>query len=279
MEGAPTIIMAVVAFFCIADGPMDAKYLTPRQKEIAMARAVNKGSDINRGIHLRQVGYALLDVKNWLTCLMYFSCNVSFSSLPVFLPTILSEMGFSSINAQGLSAPPYILSYIVLLICSNLSDRVRNRGFFIFGLSFTGGIGYVVLATTSSTAARYTGVFLAAAGIFPSIALILPWVLNNQGNDSKKATGLAMLNLIGQCGPVLGTHLFPASQSPYYRPGMSVCAAFLFLVGILAMTLQTLLRIQNRRKDRAFGKIETPEGRELSLRAVAEDDPMFRYML
>jgi hypothetical protein len=48
--------------------------------------------------------------------LMYFSCNVAFSSLPVFLPTILKEMGFSAVNAQGLTAPPFFLSFLVTLI-------------------------------------------------------------------------------------------------------------------------------------------------------------------
>ena len=41
-----------------------------------------------------------------ITSLMYFSCNVSYASLPVFLPTILEEMGFSGgTSALGLLEP------------------------------------------------------------------------------------------------------------------------------------------------------------------------------
>lgn len=280
VEGAPTIIMAVVAFFTIANGPGEASFLNERQRQIALARGVTTSVDKGHRVSLKEVGHGLMDIKNWITALMYFSCNVSFSSLPVFLPTILSEMGFTSVKAQGLSAPPYVLSFLVLVTCSYISDKVRNRGFFILGLSFTGGVGYLILAVAKSTAARYTGVFLAAAGIFPSISIILPWVLNNQGNDSKKATGLAMLNLVGQCGPLLGTRLFPTEESPYYVKGMSICSAFMFFVGILAMFLQTYLRYLNRLKDQEFGPMPNTElGKKQLQLAVSEDDPHFRYTL
>ena len=45
-------------------------------------------------------------------------------------------------------------------------------------LTVIGGIGYILLATAKSVGGRYTGVFFAAAGIFPAIANILPWVLS-----------------------------------------------------------------------------------------------------
>ena len=75
-----------------------------------------------------------------------------------------------------------------------------------------GGIGYILLATTKSVAPRYIGVFLAASGVFPCIANILPWVTNNQGNDDRRGVAFVMLNLIGQCGPLLGMSatIFPA---------------------------------------------------------------------
>lgn len=120
---------------------------------------------------------------------MYFSCNVSYSSLPVFLPTILNEMGFSSINAQGLSAPPYFVSTIVTIGTCYIADRTRQRGLMIAFLSVVGGIGYILLATCKPVAPRYFGTFLCASGVFPAIANILPWVVNNQGSDTRRGMG------------------------------------------------------------------------------------------
>lgn len=109
---------------------------------------------------------------------MYFSCNVSFSSLPVFLPTILKDMGFSAINAQGLTAPPFFFSFLVTVFSTYVADRIRQRGYTLMFLSCVGGIGYILLATCETVGVRYFGVFLAAAGVFPCIANILPWVLS-----------------------------------------------------------------------------------------------------
>lgn len=102
-------------------------------------------------------------------------------------------MGYSSINAQGLIAPPYFLGGSICISSTWVADRTRQRGLMMTFLSVVGGIGYILLATEHSTAIRYTGVFLAAAGIFPAIGNILPWVLDSQGNDTKRGVGMATL--------------------------------------------------------------------------------------
>jgi hypothetical protein len=79
--------------------------------------------------------------------MMYFSCNVSFSSLPVFLPTILNEMGFSAVNAQGLSAPPYFLAFLLVILSTYIADRTQQRGLVIMALSALGAVGYILLVS------------------------------------------------------------------------------------------------------------------------------------
>lgn len=227
--------------------------------------------------------------QNYFTALMYFSCNVSFSSLPVFLPTILSEMGFSAIDAQGLSAPPYFISFLLVIASTYIADRTQQRGITIIILSLIGALGYILLAATKATGPRYTGVFFAAAGIFPCIGNILPWVLNNQGSDTKRGTGIAILNLVGQCGPLLGTRVYPAQDSPYYRLGMWVCAGFMLFNGLLAFGLRCLLVWENKRLDRKYGIVgridgdgkrgDGVEGGGLAGVGDENDGPRFRYVL
>lgn len=215
---------------------------------------------------------------------MYFSCNVAFSSLPVFLPTILKEMGFSSINAQGLTAPVFFLSFLVTVTTPYIADRTQQRGIMLIILTVMGGVGYVILATTHSVAARYFGCFLAAAGIFPAIANILPWVLNNQGSDTRRGAGIVLLNLVGQCGPLLGTRLYPSNEGPFYVKGQSICAAFMFFTTLLVILLRTLLAWENKKLDRKYGsisqqKLGTRGGEDNGEVAVENYGPLFRYVL
>lgn len=114
--------------------------------------------------------------------LMYFGSNVSFSSLPVFLPSIIEDMGFTAVTAQGLSAPPYFLSFLATLFASWIADRTQQRGITVIIFSIIGGVGYVILATTHNVGARYFAVYVAAFGVFPVIACLLPWNLSTSSS-------------------------------------------------------------------------------------------------
>lgn len=209
---------------------------------------------------------------------MYFSCNVSFSSLPVFLPTILEGMHYKSIDAQGLSAPPYFLSFLVCILSTWIADKTQQRGLMIIGLSLIGGTGYIILAAVTSTGVRYFAIYLAAAGIFPAISNILPWVLNNQGTDSKRGAGMALLNIIGQCGPLLGTRIYPKSEGPYYRKGFIICAVFMFFNGFLALVLRTLLQRQNKKLEEEERRVnQAAEGDEKIATLPVENEGTFGY--
>ena len=55
-----------------------------------------------------------------------------------------------------------------------------------------------------------------------------------------------MLNIIGQLGPLIGTHLYPESDGPYYVKGMAVCAGFMAAVAALSLGLRYFLAGRNR---------------------------------
>ena len=292
VEGLPSIVAGIITFFTLPDSPSTATFLNHEDKLVARTRGIRQvGSQSDHRIGKivwADVLAALLDLKNYFTALMYFSCNVSFSSLPVFLPTILKEMGFSAINAQGLTAPPFFLSFLITILTPWIADRTQQRGLMLIVLTIIGGIGYTILAAAKSVGARYFGVFMAAAGIFPAIANILPWVLNNQGSDTRRGAGIVVLNLIGQCGPLLGTRLYPSKEGPFYVKGQAVCAAFMFFTTLLVITLRTLLAWENKKLDRKHGTVaqqkqamHEAEARGEGKQEIAVENygPLFRYVL
>lgn len=189
VEAIPPLILAFVVFFFLPDSIATARFLTEEEKALARARCLfrtgdedtstAKGNSLGR-VDLREVAGALRTPQAWVQALMYLSCNVAFASLPVFLPTILTGMGFTSVNAQGLTAPPYFLAFGICILSTWLGDRLQQRGFLIMMFSLLGCVGYVLMATCEAVAIRYVGVFLAAGGVFPAIANIISWTLNNR---------------------------------------------------------------------------------------------------
>jgi len=209
---------------------------------------------------------------------MYFSCNVSFASLPLFVPTIIAEMGaFSRIQANGLSAPPYLLCFFTIIGLTYLSDRFKMRGPFCAAAATVAAIGFILLATTDSVGTRYFGVFL-AINIFCCVALTLSWTANIHSTESKRAGGMTILATMGQCGPLLGTNVFPASDKPYFRTGMWISASFCLLVACCSGLLSWLLIRENRKMERAG---EIPRKNEAPEHGIDNGEvsvPKFRYI-
>lgn len=181
---------------------------------------------------------------------MYFGCNVSFASLPLFVPAIIAEIGsFSRLQANGLSAPPYLLTFILIIIFSFTSDRVRMRGPFVCFFSVVAAIGFLLLATTEGAVPRYLGVYFAVT-IFISVAIMIPWVSNTHNTESKRAGGFAIFATFGQAGPLVGTNIFPSSEAPYYRKGSWISFSFCLLVAVLSAIFSFLLHRENRKLDK-----------------------------
>jgi MFS family permease len=199
------------------------------------------------------------------------------------------QVGFTAVRAQGLTAPPFFLSFLITILSTYIADKTQQRGFTLMFLSALGGVGYVMLAACKSVGARYAGVFFAAAGVFPTIANILPWTTNNQGSDTRRGAGIVILNIIGQCGPVLGTRLYPTREGPFYVKGQSVCAAFMFFTTLLVVGLRTLLWWENKKMDKQYGTVEEQKVQAASATnasaekrtatAIENYGPMFRYVL
>ena len=205
---------------------------------------------------------------------MYFSCNVSFASLPLFVPTIISEIGsFDTLHANGLSAPPYLFTFFLIIATCFISDRLRMRGPFVSFFGFVSAIGFILLATTHGAAPRYIGIYLAIT-VFVCVAVLLSWASNIQSNESRRTGGWAIFTTLGQCGPLVGTNIFPPSEAPYYRKGSLISMSFCLLIGVLAAIFSFLLHLENRRLDKAFN-----EGGHDAERGNARRPKGFRYII
>lgn len=102
LEGFPSLVAGICAYYFIPDSPADAGFLRRDQKKIARRRLLvvrddeeDTGTVIateeRRGLRWKEVWRAFRDPGNWITALIFFFANVSFASLPVFLPTIINE--------------------------------------------------------------------------------------------------------------------------------------------------------------------------------------------
>ncbi|MCJ1266741.1 hypothetical protein MMC22_006626 [Lobaria immixta] len=260
VEGFPSVVVAVFAWYHIPDSPGTARYLSQRLRRVASMRLRNERQSAGieeekSGLRWREIWDTLKDPKCYLTAVRY--------SEQIFWSKDANMMGYSALTSQALSAPPYLVAFAVVLSTAKLSDRYRTRSLFVIFHSLLASSGYTTMAIAGSKHAgaawRYAGVFPATVGFFSAVTIIITWTINNQDSDSKKGTGVAMLNVIGQLGPLVGVHLYPARDGPYYVPGMSICAGFMAAVALLALTLWSILAAKNRQASSSYRTVHSDD--------------------
>jgi MFS family permease len=82
---------------------------------------------------------------------------------------------------------------------------------------------------------------------------IMAWVSNNSPSQSQRATGLGLLNSVGQCLSILAAFIFPSKEGPRWHKGFGVNLAFNILAIIIALGLTAWFRWENKRRDRVEG--------------------------
>ncbi|KAJ0304632.1 hypothetical protein Brms1b_011173 [Colletotrichum noveboracense] len=163
IEGAITVIVCAIGWFIIIDFPTQAgKFLKPAEQEFIIARINQDRGDAEEDkIDGAKILYHL---KDWR--LYFWAFNLMASTLPgyaysYFLPIILRNgMGFSSTQAQLLSAPPYVLAAIMAYISGWLGDRYKMRGPIIAVHQALTAVGMLITVYGKANGARYFGAFL-----------------------------------------------------------------------------------------------------------------------
>lgn len=254
VEGFPTVILAVLCLWFIPNSPYEMRSLTDREKDIAAARLVRQVGSAKRDTSLKfsDALHAFRDIKNICTMIMFFCVNVAFAALPIYLPTLIKEMGYTSVNAQGLSAPPYIVAAFCTVLAAWVAEKTKRRGLVIAFGYVVAAVGYIILINVKTKGVRYFALYLCCSGIYPIVANLLVW--NLQGSDGKKSFGYVLMATVGQCGPILGTRIFPAKDGPYYRKGGWISVGCLLLGACTAVFLTCYFAYKNRQLDKQYGK-------------------------
>lgn len=161
-------------------------------------------------------------------------------------------MGYTSAQSQLLTIPPYAVATVFTVVWAILSERFQRRAVFIMITTSTAIIGYIILLTNEHPSKRpgvsYTGVFFAAVGIYPSVALILSWPAINVSGQTKRAVAGALQVTVGNFGAILGTQLYRPKTAPRYLLGHSFALGYLCMNLVVVSTLWFVLRRENKKK-------------------------------
>lgn len=203
------------------------------------------------------------------------------TGLKFTLPTIMKAMGYSTMSAQFLSAPPYIAGALSALFCGKLSDRFNWRmpfiaipaAFILVGCSIMLSLNGALSTNASSV---WPAIVIIMVGIYPIQPATQAWNANNIAPSTRRAVGVALTNSVGSLGGIVGSFMYLESQAPRYETGFGLSLALGAYAMLIALLLEWSYLISNARKAKVIGR--TPLG-DAKLLLMGDKSPMFKHVL
>ncbi|KAF1913026.1 major facilitator superfamily domain-containing protein [Ampelomyces quisqualis] len=226
LEGLLSVLVSMIAYWCIHDYPATARFLSPNERAEVQRRLHADHGHISNDFDIKYVWQAIKDWKIYIFMLICMAGFCPIYSFALFLPTIIKNMGYTANDAQLMSVPPYVCACIFTIGASWYADRVQRRGIFLMGFQLIAIAGFSMLAATGRPSVQYGGTVLAAIGIYPQIPLGMAWNSGNIGGSLKRGTGIAMQVMGGNCGGIVASYVYLTRDGPRFKTGHGILIGF-----------------------------------------------------
>lgn len=280
LEGIVTVLFGFASFWAVHDFPDEATFLNEvdRARVVRRLKMDKQSSAEHEEFKMKYVYMALKDYKMWLGMVIYMGCDMPLYAFSLFLPSIISQLGYSSTKAQLLTVPPYAAAAVMTISIGYIADRTRQRGLCNICVSFLGIAGFAMLLASQNPHIKYAGTFLGALGIYPCIANTISWTSNNIEGVYKRGVVLGFVIGWGNLNGIVSSNIY--RKAPKYTVGHATVMAYM-IVCLLggSIALRTLLARENklRREGKRDYLVEGLSTREAE--ALGDKRPDFMYTL
>lgn len=176
--------------------------------------------------------------------------KLSGSGITTFLPTIISGIGYTSLQAQYFTIPVYIVGALGFFSAAYLADRTQRRAPIMLCYGLVTLIGYAILLGSRDYAVLYFACFLVLFGnfVFPGLNLI--WINGNTAPHYKRATAVALNQTIGNIGGIIAGQIYLVRERPYYLTGQAVSFTGCGLAWCGVLLLWYIFAKENAKRDK-----------------------------
>jgi MFS family permease len=279
LEGLLTIIVSFAFFFLLPNFPEESKWLTEDERAFVKARLqIDQGKSAReRPIKLRDVGRVFKDPKILVGGFMYFGLIVPAYGYAYFSPTIIQSYGYSPIQTQLHSVPPWAAAFGFSMLIAFLSDRFRHRFLFALLPIFVCISGFAILITVHNhRQVQYAALFLVAMGAYSAMPVIVCWFNMNLGGHHRRAIGSAWQVGFGNIGGIIAVFAFLKKDAPKYIPGYSISISFVCLSALSCTLYFCMCSWENRKRAKSTRDLNLTEHEKTEL---GDMNPEYRYQL
>lgn len=236
IEGAPTLVLGVAAYFLLVDDPSNAKWLNDTEKR-ALAAETNTATDRRHESFLM----VLRDPKVYILAVAYLCIIAPIYALSFWLPTIIKSAGVTSTQTLGwYAAIPYVAAAFAIFFGGRSSDRRQERRIHIAVPAAISSLCFIAWYLADGNLAVTLVCVTVATGLM-WMANIVFWAIPPayiKGNA--RAGTIALINTIGLSGGFFGPTIigWSKSVSGSIYPGFLLMAAMLLMCAFIIMFLR-----------------------------------------
>jgi ACS family tartrate transporter-like MFS transporter len=240
VEGCPAVVFGVLAWYYLTDRPEQATWLPPEERQwLSEVMARERAERLSR--HSGSDLSAMMSGKLWLLSFIYFLNALVTYGVFLWLPKILRDVsGFRGLALATITAIPFIVALIGMVLIGRHSDRTGERKFHVAACALTAALGLVLAARFQHSVPlivlSFTLSQLGQRSVLGVFWAIPPLFLGG----TAAAAGIALINSIGNLGGAVGPTVvgWLRGSSGDYTSGLLVLAGALVLEAMLVMSLR-----------------------------------------
>jgi len=243
VEGFPAVILGVVFFFVLPDGPATARWLTEPERSAVLARR-ERTSPHSPKQH-DSIAPALRDPRVWLLGIFNFCMLGSSYAYGFSAPTIVQTLSGFSITGTGfVIAAMYLLAAAAMFSNGIWSDRARDTFWYVIPGCLMMSGGFLAVALSSNPSIALTGLLVLIVG---HMSMQGPfWSIATRFLKGRAAAaGIALMNTIGILGGFVGPYWMGIAKdlTGNYRRGLLTMAVPM----LIGAAIMLYLRSQSQR--------------------------------
>lgn len=242
VEGVPSVIFGVVAYFYLTDRPSKAHWLSEDEKRCIAAR-LDREDARRRAKHDLTLLQALSNPTVLHLSALYLAMQIGFYGFGFWLADILKSFGLTAMQSGFVAAIPYTVAAIVMVIVGTLSDRSGERKQFVAAACAIAALGMTLTAIcvavrVDSVVPAVLTLTVAAIGLWATLGPF--WSLPTSFlTGAAAAGGIAFINSVGNLGGQIGPSIMGAMKqvTKSNAGGLYALAISLVVAAALALTV------------------------------------------
>lgn len=240
VTGILTVLVGIVAFFYLDNGPKDAKWLDAHERE-ALLNALHDENTAKENHSPRGALRALGNPVVLYFAAIYLTIQMSVYGVTFYLPTQIATIVGQPVGLEVglLTAVPWTFALIVTFVLSRLADSTGQRRLIATLALAAAGVGIVLSAVIQDPIVALAALSVGAAG-FISVQPVF-WTLPTSFLlGAAAASGIALINSLGSLGGFLAPILKNWADATF---GDSAGLIVLAVIALLGAALIALSRV------------------------------------